>query len=53
MAGDEPTNFIRVEKTYTFNQAIEYMKARDRHPTNGTIRWSDAKTGKKVYIGYT
>ena len=53
MAGDEPTDMIRVKTTYTFNEAIEEMKRRDRNPTTSKpIQWVNAKTGKPVYIGY-
>jgi len=54
MAGDEPTNMLTVTKTtYSFNEAIELMKRRDRNPTTSKpIQWRNAKTGKKVYIGY-
>lgn len=55
MAGNEPTDMIRVKTTYTFNEAIEYLKMRDKQPTNinETISWRNVKTGKRVYIGYT
>lgn len=54
MTGDEPTDMLRasVKTTYTFNEAIEEMKRRDRNPTTRPIQWVDAKTGKPVYIGY-
>ena len=54
MAGNEPDNVIRVNTTYTFDEAIEYMKMKDKQLTNHeTIRWVDVKTGKEVIIGYT
>lgn len=55
MAGDEPQDLIRVKATYTFNEAIEYMKMKDKQPTKigETIRWINVKTGKEVVIGYT
>lgn len=37
---------------YTFEEAIEYMKMRDRNPTDAPIRWRSVKTGKEVVIGY-
>lgn len=56
-----PTNqdterFIRnaTGKTFTFNEAIDFMKVLDRMPT-GTgrnLQWIDASTGKPVAIGY-
>jgi predicted HAD superfamily phosphohydrolase YqeG len=54
MAGDEPTDLIKIKTTYTFNEAIEYMKLRDKQPTKigEKIRWTDVKTGKQVIIGY-
>ncbi len=53
MAGDEPIDFIRVKTTYTFDEAIEYMKMKNKQPTKigETIIWTDVKTGKKVVIG--
>lgn len=53
MAGNEPSESFRVKTTYTFNEAIEYMKHRDRYPTRETIQWVNAKTGEPVSIGYT
>lgn len=53
MAESEPYEGLRVKTTYTFNEAIEYMKELDRHPTTETINWVNAKTGEPVYIGYT
>ena len=53
MAGNEPTDMIRVKTTYTFKEAVEYLKRRDRQPTNMNISWQNVKTGKRVYIGYT
>lgn len=54
MAGDELANSIKVKTTYTFSEAIEYLKMRDRQPTNTneTISWRATKTGKRVYIEY-
>ena len=40
------------KKTYTFNEAIEYMKERDKYPTKRPISWVNVKTGKPVIIGY-
>ena len=53
MATNEPYEGLRVKTTYTFNEAIEYMKERDKYPTTKSINWVDAKTGKPVSIGYT
>jgi len=55
MAGDEPTNRLTVKTTYTFDEAVEYLKRKDKQPTRigKTITWIDIKTGKTVYIGYT
>lgn len=53
MATNEPYEVLRVKTTYTFNEAIEYMKERDRYPTTKSINWVNAKTGKPVSIGYT
>jgi|688.fasta_scaffold554628_4 hypothetical protein len=56
MAGDEPTNLIRVNTTYTFDEAIEYKKQKDKQPTKigePPIRLINVKTGKEVVIGYT
>ena len=55
MAGDEPKDLIRVKTTYTFNEAIEYMRMKDKQPTKigETTRWINVKTGKEVVIGYT
>lgn len=54
MAGDEPTDLIRVKTTYTLIEAIEYMKMKDKNPTNPNevIKWTNVKTGKPVSIGY-
>ena len=54
MSGGEPENLIRVKTTYTFYEAIEYLKAKDKQttPTRENIRWFDVKTGKQVVIGY-
>ena len=55
MAGDEPTDLFRIKSTYTFEEAIEYMKRKDKNPTKvlEATRWIDVKTGKEVIIGYT
>jgi hypothetical protein len=38
----------------TFNEAIEYMKMRDKHyPGASPVKWVNSKTGKRVYIGYS
>jgi len=53
MAGDEPKNMLTTKTIYTFNEAIELMKRRDRYTTNKRpIQWIDAKTKKRVHIGY-
>ena len=54
MAGDEPKDLTRVKTTYTFNEAVEYMKMKDKQPTKTgeTTRWVNVKTGKEVIIGY-
>lgn len=55
MAGNEPRDLISVKSTYTFNEAIEYMKRKDKQPTNinkPPVRWVDVKTGREVVIGY-
>lgn len=44
---------LRIKTTYTFLEAVEYMKLRDRYPTNTQIEWVSVKTGKRVTIGYT
>ena len=44
---------INTKISYTFDEAIEYMKQRDKYPTTNNIHWSDAKTGKPVSIGYS
>ena len=53
MATNEPYQGISVKLTYTFNEAIRYMKEREKFPTAQSINWVDAKTGKPVAIGYT
>lgn len=56
MAGNEPTGLTTIKTTYTLDEASEYMKMKDKQPTNtGTlpIRWINVKTGKEVIIGYT
>jgi len=53
MAGDEPQDMLTFKTTYTFNEAIELMKRRDKNlTTTKPIQWKNAKTGKRVYIGY-
>jgi len=47
-----PNRFLRVKNTYTFSEAIELMKLRDRYVTTNTIRWVDARTNQPVSIGY-
>ena len=44
---------FEIGKFYTFNEAIEYMKLRDKYPTTKQIRWVNAKTGEPVSIGYS
>ena len=55
MAGNELNNVIRVKTTYSFEEAIEYLKIRGKSPTNveDPIRWKNVNTGKEVIIGYT
>ncbi len=56
MSGNEPTDLIRVKTTYTFDEAIEYMKQKDKQSTKidePPVSWVDVKTGKNVVIGYT
>lgn len=55
MAGDDIIYPTVGKMTYTFDEAIEYMKIKDKQATriNETLNWVDAKTGKKVIIGYT
>lgn len=52
MAGDE-LNITRIKRTYTLDEAIEYMKRLDKDATTHTIRWVNARTGRPVSIGYT
>jgi len=49
---DFGTTFTSVKTTFTFTEAIEYMKLRDRNPTTNNIVWFDSKTKKRVSIGY-
>jgi hypothetical protein len=51
MVWNEPINLNRV---YTFDEAVEYMKIKDKEPTKigKTIRWINVKTGKQVVIEY-
>lgn len=56
MAGNEPKDLIRIKTTYTFAEAIKYMKMKDKQPTNlyeQTTHWVNVRTGKEVVIGYT
>ena len=53
MVGDKPKISESFSKTYTFNEAVEYMKMKDKEPTFYTIRWRNVRTGKEVIIGYT
>lgn len=56
MSTNEPTDLIRIKTTYTFDEAIEYVKMKDKQPTNigkPPVRWINVKTGKEVVIGYT
>jgi hypothetical protein len=55
MAETEPAKTLSVNTAYTFNEAIEYMKMKDKQPTKfgePPIRWVNNKTGKEVVIGY-
>lgn len=54
MAGSEygQTQVTRGFKCMTLNEAVEYMKARDKYPTYKGYNWISCKTGKPVYIGY-
>jgi len=54
MATNEPKDILttNTKTTYTFNEAIEYMKQKDRQPTIESVRWVNVKTGKEVMIGY-
>jgi len=49
-----PLDVDRVYNTYTFNEAIEFMKMLDKYPTHPTksVRWVNSKTKKPVIIGY-
>lgn len=42
-------------RIFTFNEAIEYVKFIDKNFPTGqnTVNWVNAKTGKRVSIGYT
>ena len=49
-SGDEPKD---LKTTYTFDEAIEYMKMKDKQPTKigePPVRWINVKTGKEVII---
>lgn len=50
---DNYTDSFGVQTTYTFNEAIEYIKRRNLSPTTRTISWRDSKTGEPVIIGCT
>lgn len=47
-----PHDVFRIKKTYTFNEAIEFMKMMDKYPTKRTIKWVKADTKEPVVIGY-
>ncbi len=55
MATDEPTQLTKANPTYTFEEAIAYMKSKDNQPTKTeeTIRWFNTKNGKEVVLGYS
>jgi len=53
MAGDEYNDVVRIKTTYTFNEAIDYMKMKDKNPTKEVIHWVDVNTGREIIIGYT
>ena len=40
-------------RTFTLNEAVEFMKSLDRYVTNQPVRWVNAKTGNPVTIGYS
>jgi hypothetical protein len=42
----------RNKRIYTFNEAIDLMKALDQFPTGTQINWISIDTGKPVVIGY-
>jgi len=44
----------RAKRTYTFDEAIDLMKALDKLPTNTRtqITWVSVRTGKPIIIGY-
>lgn len=45
---------ITIRNIYTFDEAIEFMKQRDKWgTTKPPIKWVYAKTGKPVAIGYS
>ena len=53
MAGNDYTPLkFRVKRVYTFNEAIDLMKALDKYPTGTQINWVSVKTGRPVAIGY-
>jgi len=53
---NDDINRIKTEsygKTYTFDEAIEYMKMLDSFPTgDNSVNWVNARTGQPVAIGY-
>ena len=54
MIDNDPKYLIRVKTAYTFDEAIEYMKMKDKQPTKIgelPVRWINVKTGKEVVIG--
>ena len=53
MSGGYDATLLRVKRTYTLEEAVEYMKMLDRSPTTANIRWRNARTGRLVAIGYT
>lgn len=55
MATDEPTELTKANPTYTFEEAIAYMKSKDKQPTKTeeTTRWFNTKTGEEVIAGYS
>lgn len=44
---------LTIKRYYTFNEAIEYIKHRNKFTTNTTINWVNARTGNPVSIGCT
>lgn len=54
MGGNEIT-LTDIKKTYTFNEAVEYVKEKERHTTDTdrNTSWIDVNTGKEVIIAYS